>query len=131
MIVVPSKTVFLVLFILIMALALVPLSGDKYWLKLVTRMMVLGIFAMSLDLIVGYTGLVSFGHAAFFGLAAYTLHLISPEDEGVNLLWALPTCLLVSGLAAAVIGALCVRTRGIYFIMVMFVLESDLFCCLC
>ena len=127
MIVVPSKTVILVLCILIMALALVPLSGDKYWVKLVTRMMVLGIFAMSLDLIVGYTGLVSFGHAAFFGLAAYTLHLISPEDEGVNLLWALPTCLLVSGIAAALIGALCVRTRGIFFIMVTLAIAQMLF----
>ena len=127
MTVVPSKTVLLVLCILIMALALVPLSGDKYWVKLVTRMMVLGIFAMSLDLIVGYTGLVSFGHAAFFGLAAYTLHLISPEDEGVNLLWALPTCLLVSGIAAAVIGALSVRTRGIYFIMVTLAFAQMLF----
>ena len=127
MIVVPSKTVLLVLCILIIALALVPLSGDKYWVKLVTRLMVLGIFAMSLDLIVGYTGLVSFGHAAFFGLAAYTLHLISPEDEGVNLLWALPTCLLVSGIAAAVIGALCVRTRGIYFIMVTLAFAQMLF----
>jgi len=127
MIVVPSKTVLLVLCILIIALALVPLSGDKYWVKLVTRMMVLGIFAMSLDLIVGYTGLVSFGHAAFFGLAAYTLHLISPEDEGVNLLWALPICLLVSGIAAALIGALCVRTRGIYFIMVTLAFAQMLF----
>ena len=125
--VVPSKVVLLALCIFIMALALVPLSGDKYWIKLVTRMMVLGIFAMSLDFIVGFTGLVSFGHAAFFGLAAYTLHLISLEDEGVNLLWALPTCLLVSGLAAAVIGALSVRTRGIYFIMVTLAFAQMLF----
>jgi len=103
---------------MVVALALVPLGGDKYWTKLVTRMMVLGIFAMSLDLLVGYTGLVSFGHAAFFGLAGYVLHLISPEDEAVNLLWALPFCLAVTAAAATVIGAFCVRTRGIYFIMV-------------
>ena len=125
--VVPSKFVLTVLCLLIVALALVPLSGDKYWIKLVTRMIVLGIFAMSLDFIVGYTGLVSFGHAAFFGLAAYTLHLISPEDKGVNLLWALPVCLLASGVAAFVIGALSVRTRGIYFIMVTLAFAQMLF----
>ncbi len=127
MTVVPPKNVLLALVIFVIALAFVPLSADKYWVKLVTRMFVLGIFAMSLDFIVGYTGLVSFGHAAFFGLAAYVLHLVSGEDEAVNLLWALPTCLLASGLAAAVIGALSVRTRGIYFIMVTLAFAQMLF----
>ena len=127
MTVVPPKNVLLALVIFVIALAFVPFSADKYWVKLVTRMFVLGIFAMSLDFIVGYTGLVSFGHAAFFGLAAYVLHLVSREDEAVNLLWALPTCLLASGLAAAVIGALSVRTRGIYFIMVTLAFAQMLF----
>jgi len=127
MTVVPPKNVLLALVIFVIALAFVPFSADKYWVKLVTRMFVLGIFAMSLDFIVGYTGLVSFGHAAFFGLAAYVLHLVSHEDEAVNLLWALPTCLLASGLAAAVIGALSVRTRGIYFIMVTLAFAQMLF----
>ena len=127
MTVVPPKNVLLALVIFVIALAFLPFSADKYWVKLVTRMFVLGIFAMSLDFIVGYTGLVSFGHAAFFGLAAYVLHLVSREDEAVNLLWALPTCLLASGLAAAVIGALSVRTRGIYFIMVTLAFAQMLF----
>jgi len=127
MTVVPPKNVLLALAIFVIALAFVPLSADKYWVKLVTRMFVLGIFAMSLDFIVGYTGLISFGHAAFFGLAAYVLHLVSHEDEAVNLLWALPMCLLASGLAAAVIGALSVRTRGIYFIMVTLAFAQMLF----
>ena len=112
MTVIPPKFVIIVLCFFIVILTFVPFTGDKYWIKLVTRMMVLGMFAMSLDFIVGYTGLVSFGHAAFFGLAAYTLHLISPEETAANLLWALPVCLLVSGTAAAIIGALRVRTRG-------------------
>ena len=127
MTVVPPKNVLLALVIFVIVLAFVPFSADKYWVKLITRMLVLGIFAMSLDFIVGYTGLVSFGHAAFFGLAAYVLHLVSREDEAVNLLWALPTCLLASGLAAAVIGALSVRTRGIYFIMVTLAFAQMLF----
>lgn len=118
MTVLPSKRVLAILALFAAALALVPLSGDKYWIKLVTRMMVLGIFAMSLDFIVGFTGLVSFGHAAFFGFSAYMLHLVSSEEEAVNLLWALPACLAATAVLAAVVGALSVRTRGIYFIMV-------------
>ncbi len=123
----PTRKVIVALVILIAALALVPISGDKYWIKLVTRMLVLGIFAMSLDILVGYTGLVSFGHAAFFGLAGYVVHLISPEDEAVNMLWALPLCLMVTAVTAAAIGALCVRTRGIYFIMVTLAFAQMLF----
>ena len=127
MTVVPPKRVLIALAILVGLMALVPLSGDKYWIKLATRVIALGIFAMSLDFIVGYTGLVSFGHAAFFGLGAYVLHLISPEDEAVNLLWALPACLAAAGIAAAVIGALSVRTRGIYFIMVTLAFAQMIF----
>lgn len=127
MTVVPPKRVLLALAVLAVALALVPLVGDKYWIKLVTRMIVLGIFAMSLDFIVGYTGLVSFGHAAFFGLAAYTLHLVSPDGEAVGLGLAVFACVGASALAAAVIGALSVRTRGIYFIMVTLAFAQMLF----
>jgi len=123
----PSKSVIAVLIVIVAALALVPLGGDKYWIKLVTRMIVLGIFAMSLDLLVGYTGLVSFGHAAFFGLAGYLLHLISGDEAAVNMLWALPVCLGGTAVAAAVIGALSVRTKGIYFIMVTLAFAQMLF----
>ena len=123
----PSRNVIIFLILMILLLALVPLGGDKYWIKLVTRMLVLGIFAMSLDLLVGYTGLVSFGHAAFFGLAGYVLHFISPEDQAVNLLWGLPLCLASTGLAAAMIGALSVRTKGVYFIMVTLAFAQMLF----
>jgi branched-chain amino acid transport system permease protein len=127
MTVLPPKRVAVALAVMVLLLALVPLSGDKYWIKLVTRMIVLGIFAMSLDFIVGYTGLVSFGHAAFFGLAAYTLHLVSPTDEAANLALALPASIGASALAALVIGALSVRTKGIYFIMVTLAFAQMLF----
>ena len=123
----PSRNVIVFLSVMVVMLALVPLGGDKYWTKLVTRMLALGIFAMSLDFLVGYTGLVSFGHAAFFGLSGYLLHLISPEDQAVNLLWGLPLCLAGTGLAAAVIGSLSVRTKGVYFIMVTLAFAQMLF----
>ncbi len=81
-------------------------------------MMILAIFAMSLDLLLGVTGLVSLGHAAFFGLAGYALAFLTPAGEPVSLWWTLPAAVAASALAALVIGFFVVRTRGIYFIMV-------------
>ena len=63
------------------ALALFPLVAEKFYLQLVTKIMILSIFALSLDLLVGYTGLVSLGHAAYFGVAAYTLALAAPAAD--------------------------------------------------
>jgi branched-chain amino acid transport system permease protein len=62
----------------VVLLALFPLVGSGFYVELVAKVMILAIFALSLDLLVGYTGLVSFGHAAFFGIGAYTLGLLSP-----------------------------------------------------
>ena len=66
-------------------LALFPLAGATFYTELVTKMMILAIFALSLDLLVGYTGLVSFGHAAFFGVGAYALGLLAPKYEAASL----------------------------------------------
>ena len=79
--------------------------------------MILSIFALSLDLLVGYTGLVSLGHAAYFGVAAYALALTAPASDAANLWLTLPLALAASALTALVIGALVVRTSGVYFIM--------------
>lgn len=95
-----------------------PLIGSDYYVQVLTRMMILAIFAMSLDLLQGVTGLVSLGHAAYFGLAGYALALLSPADAAPSLWWSLPLAALLSGLAALIIGFLVVRTHGIYFIMV-------------
>ncbi len=100
------------------ALLAFPFVGSDFYLQMVTRMMILGIFAMSLDLLQGVTGLVSLGHAAYFGLAGYVLAFVTPQGEAVSLWWTLPAAVLASGLAALVIGFFVVRTHGIYFIMV-------------
>ncbi len=92
--------------------------GSDFYKEMVTRMMILAIFAMSLDLLQGVTGLVSLGHAAYFGLAGYALAFLTPEGSGVSLWWTLPLAVLVSSLAALIIGFFVVRTHGIYFIMV-------------
>ena len=100
------------------AFPLVPLTGADFYLQMLSQMMILAIFAMSLDLLQGVTGLVSLGHAAFFGLAGYALAFMTPAGEPVSLWWTLPLAVGASALAALVIGFLVVRTHGIYFIMV-------------
>ena len=100
------------------ALLVFPVVGSDFYLQMVTRMMILAIFAMSLDLLQGVTGLVSLGHAAYFGIAGYALAFMTPQDAAVSLWWTLPAAVLASGLAALIIGFFVVRTHGIYFIMV-------------
>ena len=95
-----------------------PFVGGKFYVDLMVTTMILAIFALSLELLVGRTGLVSFGHAAFFGIAAYATALLSPQAEAASMLWLLPAVVAITALAALGIGALSLRTRGIYFIMV-------------
>ena len=102
----------------LLALLAFPFAGSDFYTQVVTRMMVLAIFAMSLDLLQGVTGLVSLGHAAFFGIAGYALAFATPAGEPISLWWTLPLAVAASALAALVIGFFVVRTHGIYFIMV-------------
>ncbi|MGI9134700.1 MAG: branched-chain amino acid ABC transporter permease, partial [Rhodoferax sp.] len=97
---------------------MVPLVGSAFHMQLLSKIMIMAIFAMSLDVLVGYTGLVSLGHSAYFGLAGYVIALTSPQYEAANLLTTLPMALAASGLAALLIGLLVLRTSGVYFIMV-------------
>jgi branched-chain amino acid transport system permease protein len=100
------------------ALAAWPFMAGAYGVDLVAKIMVYALFALSLELLVGSTGLVCFGHAASFGIGAYGAVLLSPAHDAANLLWLLPACMAAAGLYALVVGALCLRTQGVYFIMV-------------
>ncbi|MBL8306084.1 MAG: branched-chain amino acid ABC transporter permease [Rubrivivax sp.] len=100
------------------ALAAWPLVSGSYGIDLVGKIMVYAILALSLELLVGSTGLVCFGQAAFFGIGAYGAVLLSPGSDAANLLWLLPACVAAAGLYALVVGALSLRTKGVYFIMV-------------
>jgi len=102
----------------VVLLGIFPFVGGKFYVDLMVTTMILAIFALSLELLVGRTGLVSFGHAAFFGIAAYATALLSPQNEAASIAWLLPAAVVISALAALGIGALSLRTRGIYFIMV-------------
>ena len=100
------------------ALALFPLIGGKFGVDLVTKMMVFAIFALSLELLVGQVGLVCFGQAAFFGIAAYAAVRLTPQSSPASIGWLLPAAVLASGAYALFMGSLSIRTRGVYFIMV-------------
>src|SRR5205807_1669091 len=97
-------------------LALLPSVLPSYGLVLATRILIFAILAMSLDLLVGYTGLSSLGHAAFLGVASYAVGLLSKHV--VNTVWLVfPAAVLASMLLAAVFGLLVLRSRGAYFMM--------------
>ena len=100
------------------AMALWPFAAGSFGVDLVTKIMIYAIFALSLELLVGSTGLVCFGQAAFFGIGAYGALLFSPAYEAAHLLWLLPACVLAAAAYALVVGSLSLRTRGVYFIMV-------------
>jgi branched-chain amino acid transport system permease protein len=108
-------------------LALYPLVADTYYLRLVTRIMIVGLYALSLDLLVGYAGLVSLGHAAFFGAAAYTVALIINKLGVTDAPTLLLAALAVAAAAAVVIGFLSIRTSGVYFIMITLALAQMLY----
>ena len=103
---------------LLVLAAAFPFFGEKYYVDLVMKIMILSLFALSLELLVGQTGLVSFGHAAFFGIGAYVAALLSPQSGPASFWILFPAALGAAGLYALAVGALSLRTRGIYFIMV-------------
>jgi len=96
--------------------ALIPLSGSRYYVFLGTDILIFGLFAVSLNLLLGYTGLVSFGQAAYFGIGAYSCALLMKKASVV-----FPIAFVVAGVfgavAALIIGFFCVRLTKIYFAM--------------
>ncbi|MBY0236585.1 MAG: branched-chain amino acid ABC transporter permease [Burkholderiaceae bacterium] len=106
--------------LLLLLAALPPLLtalGMEFYLGVMSRVLIFAIAASSLNLILGFGGMVSFGHAAFVGLGAYTVGILA--EAGVVQAWiAWPLAMAVSALAAALIGAISLRTRGVYFIMI-------------
>jgi len=93
------------------------LADQPYYLTLVTRMLIFAIAALSLDLIVGYGAMVSFGHAAYLGVGAYAVGILA--YHGIDAAWIQwSTALLASALIACLIGLVSLRTSGVYFIMI-------------
>nr|WP_315479691.1 branched-chain amino acid ABC transporter permease [uncultured Rhodoferax sp.] len=91
--------------------------GDSFYVTLATRILVFALAATSLNLILGFGGMVSFGHAAFVGVGAYTVGILM--QHGITSAWlAWPLAMAVSALLALLIGAISLRTQGVYFIMI-------------
>ncbi|MCT8974732.1 branched-chain amino acid ABC transporter permease [Microbaculum marinisediminis] len=111
--------------------------GNAYFTSTVSRILIFAIAAISLDLILGFGGLVSFGHAAYLGIGAYVVAILSfhaydgsplfglPGTESGHLVW--PLAVLISALVAVPLGALCLRTSGVYFIMITLAFAQMLF----
>ena len=114
----PRTLVTLVVFALLAALPLLTQAFDqRYLLSIGTRIVIWSIAATSLNMILGYGGMVSFGHAAFFGIGGYAVGILSAS--GIQDGWIQwPVALLASAAWAALVGALSLRTRGVYFIMI-------------
>jgi branched-chain amino acid transport system permease protein len=88
-----------------------------FYISFATRILIYAMAAASLNLVLGYGGMVSFGHAAFFGAGAYIVGILAVE--GITSVWLVwPAAIAVAALAALVIGAISLRTRGVYFIMI-------------
>jgi len=101
-----------------LVLLFLPAVLSPYLQGLVAKIMVYAVFALSLELIVGTTGLVSLGHAAFLGIGAYVTVLAAPESGGNALLWLMPLAMFAAAAYAVAVGLLSLRTQGVYFIMV-------------
>jgi branched-chain amino acid transport system permease protein len=111
----------LVTVLLVAGLLLLPLysqlSGNVFALTLFTRIVILALAAASLNLIMGYGGMMSFGHAAYLGIGGYAVGILAQEGVGSGFI-QFPVALAASASYALVIGALSLRTRGVYFIMI-------------
>ena len=109
------------------AVAALPLLAPAYYLQLASTALIGAMFALSLQLLVGATGLVSLGHAAFFGIGAYTVRLLSLGGETPSIALSLPVAALLAGTASLLVGALALRTKGFYFLMTTLAFGQMLF----
>jgi branched-chain amino acid transport system permease protein len=114
----PRNAVIVVLMLLLAAVPVyAAVTANTFLVTLFTRVIILGMAATSLNLILGYGGMVSFGHAVYLGIGGYAVGILAQEGATSGFLqW--PVAILVSALFALLVGALSLRTRGVYFIMI-------------
>ena len=114
----PRNVVIAVLMLLLAAMPVyAAVTANTFLVTLFTRVIILGMAATSLNLILGYGGMVSFGHAVYLGIGGYAVGIVAQEGASSGFLqW--PVAILVSALFALLVGALSLRTRGVYFIMI-------------
>jgi len=103
-----------------------PIFLSKFWLYLITFMLIQALFAVSFNLIMGYGGMISFGHAAFFGIGAYAVALLSARTS-LPFALILISAPVVGGLLALIIGFFCLRSHGLYFALLTMVFAEMLY----
>lgn len=103
--------------VLAVAIALLPLVGTPYQVGFAANTLVAALFALSLQMLAGAAGMVSLGHAALFGVGAYTVWFLTPGTDGTSIALTLPAAALAGAAVALLIGAMSLRTRGFYFLM--------------
>jgi branched-chain amino acid transport system permease protein len=112
----PPRNLAIAGIVVVVLLALIPLSGSRYAVDLATQVLIYCLFALSLNVLLGFTGNISFGHAAYFAIGGYACAILLTTYKW-PLVLALPAAVVLSGLVAAVIGYFCVRLTQIYFAM--------------
>ncbi|MEM9045633.1 MAG: branched-chain amino acid ABC transporter permease, partial [Pseudomonadota bacterium] len=123
---------------LILGVAIAHGAGEIYYVNLASRIAIIAMAGVGLNLALGYGGMVSFGHAAFFGLGGYVCGVAAfhafeetlfagllPGSNQMLVIW--PIALLVSGFAALLIGVISLRTQGVYFIMITLAFAQMIF----
>lgn len=114
----PSRIVLALLLVAAITFPMLATAIDQpFYISFATRVLIFAMLATSLNLVLGFGGMISFGHAAFFGIGAYTVGvLMLYRVDPAFISW--PAAVLISGLAALFVGAISLRTRGVYFIMI-------------
>ena len=120
-----SKAKMIGLLLAFVLLAVLPPFYSSYWITLFTQMLIFAILAMSLDILLGYTGLSSFGHAAFFGAAAYVVAILSTRYKMGFLVCFLSGIALTTGISA-IFGFLVAHATGVYFLIITLALGMTL-----
>ncbi len=110
----------------IIILLILPPFLPSYWLTILIQMLIFGILAMSLDVLMGYTGLASFGHCAYFGTSAYMIAILSARYK-VGFLGCVSSSILAAIVVAALFGLLVAHTGGVYFLMITLALGMIIF----
>jgi branched-chain amino acid transport system permease protein len=115
--------------LVVLALVIYPLvnSADTYGINLLTQILIAAIFALSYDLIFGYTGLLSFGQASYYGLGAFGAGLLVSRFEISNFWLSLLVAIAIASVGALILGFFSIRTSGVYFMMLTLALAQMLF----
>ena len=120
-----SKVKIIGLILAFLVLVVMPPFYTSYWVTLLTQMLIYGILAMSLDTLLGYTGLSSFGHAGFFGASAYVVAILSTRYK-IGFLTCFVSGIAVSTAISMIFGLLVAHATGVYFLIITLALGMTL-----